>query len=561
MKPDEMELLRQYAVGRSESAFAALVTNHSGLVYSVALRLVCDRQLAEEVTQAVFIILARKAASLKRGTVLAGWLYKTTHYASQSALRQEHRRRTKEQEAYMRSTLNSAEPQTTWDQISPYLEETMLRLRQRDREALILRFYEGRNFGEVAAVMGSTEEAVRKRVNRALDKLRRSFSRRGFSSATGIIAAAISANCVQAAPPALVTSISATATSAARAGTTTLSVAKGALKLMTWAKAKTVAATTAGLLLFGGTVAVLSDRQPSYGGHTATFWALAYKGKPYHFGTMNYHFFMPFSEWPAVTQQKEPELAALIRIGLPAVPDLVRLRDQGSGDRLQRLYWRFWKSIPAGMQKRLTPPKENNTQWKMEMTELICMELLCHRNDPGAARVMRPLFDEAMKVARSGDFRDGTHFNILAVATLDESAAENVLLKQMRARNVIFQFETACAAAALPNPSDEICDELLAWTDRNRGPMQREIAFEALGYLSRRHARLRDALWRKFLEVDPADQEFWMAGIALQVYPQELTDRMVSAVERWLRDTDPSKSRIRERWQAFLAAQRRQRDQ
>jgi hypothetical protein len=197
----------------------------------------------------------------------------------------------------------------------------------------------------------------------------------------------------------------------------------------------------------------------------------------------------------------------------------------------------------------------------MEMTELICMELLCHRNDPGAARVMRPLFDEAMKVARSGDFRDGTHFNILAVATLDESAAENVLLKQMRARNVIFQFETACAAAALPNPSDEICDELLAWTDRNGGPMQREIAFEALGYLSRRHARLRDALWRKFLEVDPADQEFWMAGIALQVYPQELTDRMVSAVERWLRDTDPSKSRIRERWQAFLAAQRRQRDQ
>jgi hypothetical protein len=259
-------------------------------------------------------------------------------------------------------------------------------------------------------------------------------------------------------------------------------------------------------------------------------------------------------EWPAEAQQKEPELAALMRIGLPALPSLVRLRDSGPGNRTQQIYWRFWKNIPTVLQKRLTPPQDKNTQWKMDVTELICMEILCHRNDSGASTAMRPLFDEALKIARSGDFRDGTHFNVLGATAVDEPAAESVLLKEMRAKKVTFLFESASAAAALPDPSDEICDELVRWMQQDKGYDQREIAFEAVGYLSRKRARLREALWNKFLEADPADQGFWMTGLRLQMYPDELAERMRSKIREWLEAPDPKKSRFLEIWRSFLRA-------
>src|SRR5258707_576748 len=98
-----MELVRQYVAGQSERAFTALVSRHTNLVYSVALRRVGDPQLAEEVTQAVFTILAQKAQSLGRGTILSGWLYRATCYVSGHAIKQELRRQQREQKAYMQS--------------------------------------------------------------------------------------------------------------------------------------------------------------------------------------------------------------------------------------------------------------------------------------------------------------------------------------------------------------------------------------------------------------------------------------------------------------------------
>src|ERR1035438_1191099 len=106
MMSDDMTLVREFAASRSEPAFAALVERHIGLVHSSALRQVGDDHLAEDITQAVFIILARKAASLGPKTVLAAWLYRTTRYAAADALKTRRRRSAREQEAFMQSTLN-----------------------------------------------------------------------------------------------------------------------------------------------------------------------------------------------------------------------------------------------------------------------------------------------------------------------------------------------------------------------------------------------------------------------------------------------------------------------
>src|SRR5438309_6709093 len=99
MMMDDMDLVRQYARCESEEAFAALVSRHVNLVYSVALRQVGDAHLAEEITQAVFVILARKAKSLGEKIVLAGWLCQTARFASADALKTQRRRQIREQEA------------------------------------------------------------------------------------------------------------------------------------------------------------------------------------------------------------------------------------------------------------------------------------------------------------------------------------------------------------------------------------------------------------------------------------------------------------------------------
>src|SRR5271165_6906088 len=114
MMTDDMILLREFAGRNSEEAFAVLVSRHVNLVYSVALRRVRDPSLAEEITQAVFIILARKAKSLGPETILSGWLCRTARYVSANALTMQRRRQRREQEAFMQSTLNEPAADETW---------------------------------------------------------------------------------------------------------------------------------------------------------------------------------------------------------------------------------------------------------------------------------------------------------------------------------------------------------------------------------------------------------------------------------------------------------------
>jgi RNA polymerase sigma factor (sigma-70 family) len=256
---DDLNLLREFARNNSEEAFATFVSRHVNLVYSVALRQVRDAHLAEEITQAVFIILARKADSLGDKTILPGWLCRTARYASANALTSQRRRQQREQEAHMQSTLNEAEPmhEETWNQIAPLLDGAMEQLGQKDHDALVLRFFENKTFAEVGATLGASEDAAKMRVNRALEKLRKFFTKRGVSSTTAIIAGTISANSVQAAPVALAKSVTAVAIAkGAAASGSTLTLIKGALKIMAWTKMKMTIAAGVIVLLAAGTATI-----------------------------------------------------------------------------------------------------------------------------------------------------------------------------------------------------------------------------------------------------------------------------------------------------------------
>ena len=239
MQPtDDSALLRQYAENHSDEAFAALVTRHINLVYSVALRQVGNPHAAEEITQAVFIILAKKAAQLRHDKALSSWLFQATRLTANNFVRGETRRHRREQEAYMQSVLNESGDEV-WPRIAPLLDTAVAGLREKDRRAIVLRFYEGRNLREVGLALGASEDAAEKRVNRALEKLRKFFTKRGVSSTTAILAGAISANSVQAAPVGLAKMISTVAIAKGSiAAASTLTLVKGTMKMMTWLKIK-----------------------------------------------------------------------------------------------------------------------------------------------------------------------------------------------------------------------------------------------------------------------------------------------------------------------------------
>ena len=177
MTPDS-ELLDRYARTRSEDAFAELVRRHVNLVYSAALRQVNgDAHLAQDVAQTVFTDLARKAGSLARRESLTGWLYTSAHYAASKIVRTENRRRDRE-EKFMREPTNESRagfqpaqsaPEADWEKVRPALDDAMHELKESDRESLLLRYFENRQFAEVGAKLGLNENTARMRVERALE--------------------------------------------------------------------------------------------------------------------------------------------------------------------------------------------------------------------------------------------------------------------------------------------------------------------------------------------------------------------------------------------------------
>ena len=248
---EDSTLLRRYVDDRSEAAFAELVRRRVNLVYAVALRQVAgDTQLAEDVTQKVFVDLARKARALADRPVLSGWLYRSAQFAASDIVRSERRRRSREQETFAmnETSANFGDGPDDWDKLRPVLDELMQELSDEDRDAVALRYFEGRPFAEIGARLSLAEDSARKRVERALDKLHSALARRGVTSTTAALGLAL-ANQVAAAAPA---GLAATVTGAALAGTGTgAGVGAGAAILH-------FMSTTKFLLGTAGAVAVLA---------------------------------------------------------------------------------------------------------------------------------------------------------------------------------------------------------------------------------------------------------------------------------------------------------------
>jgi len=193
---DDEILLGRYLETGSEEAFSSLVSRYVDLVYSVAIRVVAgDAHLANDVVQTVFIDLSAKASKLPHKVVLGGWLCRHAFFVASSRIRTEQRRRQREREAVQVNT-SDAEVEPHWESLSGVLDEALQSLGTPDRDALVLRYFEGRDHKYIGAAFGLNEDAAQKRVFRALQKLRSNFLNRGdlILAAVGIAEATTACN-------------------------------------------------------------------------------------------------------------------------------------------------------------------------------------------------------------------------------------------------------------------------------------------------------------------------------------------------------------------------------
>lgn len=267
---DDTQLLHCYAETRSEEAFAELVRRHVNLVHSAALRQVNgDAYLAQDVTQLVFTDLARKAAAIAEYRVLAGWLFTSTRYAAAKLVRGERRRQAREAEAHLMDELNGDQAEKMdWDRVRPVLDDTLAELSEVDREAILLRFFEGCDFAEVGARLQLSDNAARMRVERALDKLHALLARRGMTSTTAALAVALGGHAVAAAPAGLAAAV--TGAALAGGGVVAAGAAAGAwmtfmsmTKLQLGISSALAVAGAAGLVLQAKSNAALSNEVAS----------------------------------------------------------------------------------------------------------------------------------------------------------------------------------------------------------------------------------------------------------------------------------------------------------
>lgn len=264
MDPEDLIQLQRYVERNDEHAFRWLVLKYTNLVYSAAIRQTEDPELAQEVSQAVFIVLARRASSIRRSVPLAGWLITTARFAARNAIRGERRRQRRDMEAYqMQATNQSAEDDANngWELIAPKLDEGLEAIGRSDRDAIILRFLQNKSLKEVGIALGSGEEAARKRVARAMDRLRRWFETRQVTVSSVVLASLLSAHGVQASPAALASTLTAGGLASTQTtSTSTAFLVKQTLKLMALNKLKTSGIAALVVLLTCTSAIVITQR-------------------------------------------------------------------------------------------------------------------------------------------------------------------------------------------------------------------------------------------------------------------------------------------------------------
>lgn len=230
----DSDLLRQFAAADSQAAFAELVRRRIDLVYSAALRqLAGDTHRAQDVTQEVFVALARKAQALANHPDLLGWLFTSTHFAAVQAIRAEQRRKKREHASQLMPDtpeLGRTDPQ--WERVWPLLDGALHELPARDRQVVLLRFFDKKTFAAIGEMLGLSENAAQKNAERALEKLQAVLARRGVTSTGAALGAALAGNVVTAAPPALAAMV----TQTALAGATTASLVGGTTVFMSATK-------------------------------------------------------------------------------------------------------------------------------------------------------------------------------------------------------------------------------------------------------------------------------------------------------------------------------------
>ena len=215
---DSQTLLSLYARTGSESAFRELVSRYIDLVYSTAFRLVGgDAQSAQDVAQTVFVALAAKAGTLPQDVMLGGWLHQHTRFVAGKLRRTERRRQLRERQA---AEMNAIEDhsESNLAQVAPVLDEAIGQLDAEDRTAILLRFFERKDFRGVGEALGSSEDAARKRVDRALEKLHVLLKHRGATLSAAALGTALATEAVTAAPAGLAGSVAGTALASAAAG-------------------------------------------------------------------------------------------------------------------------------------------------------------------------------------------------------------------------------------------------------------------------------------------------------------------------------------------------------
>lgn len=252
----DAELLRLHAETGDETAFSELVARHVDLVYSAALRQVGgDSALAQDVSQGVFILLARQARALSRRASVVGWLYTTARYQANHAVRAERRRRVREQEANVMHEFEGI-PGINWEELHPVLDAAMHELSEADREVMLLRYFKGLELRAVGAAVGVSEEAARKRVDRALEKLRGVLRQRGVASTSAALVAVMHGAAVTAAPAGLASTITASVATGASAGV-------GLTSTLFHFMASTKIKSTAGAVLIAGLLVPVAMQQNS----------------------------------------------------------------------------------------------------------------------------------------------------------------------------------------------------------------------------------------------------------------------------------------------------------